>query len=39
MNVFLTGGAGSISQALFARILMRGCSLKVLVRDLEVISA
>jgi dihydroflavonol-4-reductase len=39
MNVFLTGGTGFIGQALVARILMRGWSLKVLVRDPEAAAA
>jgi dihydroflavonol-4-reductase len=39
MNVFLTGGTGFIGQALVARILMRGWSLKVLVRDPEAVAA
>lgn len=35
MKVFLTGGTGFIGQALVQRILARGWSLKVLVRDPE----
>ena len=39
MNVFLTGGTGFIGQALVARILTRGWSLKVLVRDPQALAA
>jgi dihydroflavonol-4-reductase len=39
MNVFLTGGTGFIGQALVARILKRGWSLKVLVRNPDAAAA